>query len=142
MLILWLVFIFYLSHQPSIQSDQLSRGVTEVIVKTVEKLAPETNFNISHFNHYVRKHAHFIAYFILGGLVLNGLKTFRLDWFRKIAFALLFSITYAFTDELHQLFVPGRGAQLKDVLIDSAGAFAGIMVYLLFIKLRKAGKNH
>ena len=32
------------------------------------------------------------------------------------------------SDEFHQLFVPGRGAQVKDVLIDTAGAIVGIFV--------------
>ena len=41
--------------------------------------------------------------------------------------ALFLCITYAISDEAHQLFVPGRGARLKDVLIDSFGAAIGIM---------------
>lgn len=39
--------------------------------------------------------------------------------------ALLYSrdlCSYAISDEVHQLFVPGRGRQVKDVIIDSAGA--------------------
>jgi len=38
------------------------------------------------------------------------------------------------SDEFHQLFVPGRARQLKDVLIDSTGATVGIGIYLLVIK--------
>jgi VanZ family protein len=32
---------------------------------------------------------------------------------------------YGFSDEFHQLFVPGRSADLKDVLADCVGGFAG-----------------
>ena len=35
---------------------------------------------------------------------------------------------YAATDEMHQLFVPGRSGQVSDVLLDSAGAMAGLAV--------------
>ena len=34
---------------------------------------------------------------------------------------LLWSIGYACTDEFHQNFVPGRSAQVSDVLVDSVG---------------------
>ena len=35
---------------------------------------------------------------------------------------------YAATDEIHQLFVPERSGQISDVMIDSAGALAGVAV--------------
>lgn len=38
---------------------------------------------------------------------------------------------YAVRDEIHQLFVPGRGAQVRDVLIVSGGAVVGIMMWLV-----------
>ena len=42
--------------------------------------------------------------------------------------ALLFSILCAFFDEFHQLFVDGRSGQIKDVLIDSMGAFVTLLI--------------
>lgn len=44
---------------------------------------------------------------------------------------------YAASDEFHQLFVPGRSGRLTDVLIDSAGLLAGILVVCLIKQLRK-----
>ena len=41
----------------------------------------------------------------------------------------------AATDEFHQLFVPGRGARVTDVLIDSLGAAAGILLFLAVRRL-------
>jgi VanZ family protein len=38
----------------------------------------------------------------------------------------------ASSDEFHQLFVYGRGASVKDVLIDSSGAFVGIYFVRIF----------
>ena len=40
----------------------------------------------------------------------------------------IITTAYAATDELHQLLVPGRSGQLSDVILDSAGALAGLLV--------------
>ena len=42
---------------------------------------------------------------------------------------MLVCILYAVFDELHQIFVPGRGVELRDVLTDSAGAVTGVFLY-------------
>lgn len=54
--------------------------------------------------------------------------------------ALATCIVYAVSDEIHQLFVPGRGAQVKDVMIDSTGAFAGIIIYSWLKGLQRSSK--
>ena len=61
--ILWMVLIFSLSHQPVAQSSELSVGITEVIVEKVEKVSPNVEFNIGSFHHIVRKNAHFFHLF-------------------------------------------------------------------------------
>ena len=49
--VLWMALIFYLSHQPAIESNGLSTGITEKIVVMVEKVAPDIKFNMGRFNH-------------------------------------------------------------------------------------------
>ena len=50
---------------------------------------------------------------------------------------------YAISDEIHQLFVPGRSGQVRDVLIDSAGSLLGIIIVMAFEKLLiKFNKKH
>ena len=130
--LLWMFLIFVLSAQPAPRSNGLSQKVTEVIIEKVGLLVPldiktstTTDF-INHFNHIVRKCAHVSEYFVLGALVTNAMKTSKVVKFKALIFSVLICILYAISDELHQLFVPGRGAQVMDVLIDSAGAIAGI----------------
>ncbi|WP_257348292.1 VanZ family protein [Pseudalkalibacillus decolorationis] len=129
--ILWIALIFYLSHQPATMSNELSTGITEVIVKTVEKVIPNMDFDIRGFNHIVRKNAHFFAYLVLGLLVINALRRSELYGYRSIGLALLICVIYAISDEVHQLFIPGRSGEIRDVLIDSTGASVGIGVYLM-----------
>ena len=52
----------------------------------------------------------------------------------------IFCIIYALTDEWHQMFVPGRAAEWKDVLTDSFGSLTGILIiatiFLTFVRKR------
>ena len=58
---------------------------------------------------------------------------------RKLAHA----TEYAMTDEFHQLFVPGRSGQVRDVLLDSCGAAVGVLLVLFVTWLiRRSGKKH
>lgn len=127
--VLWMALIFYLSHQPAIESNGLSTGITEKIVVMVEKVAPDIKFNMGRFNHMLRKGAHFFAYLVLGILMINGLSSSDIYGFKGIGLAILICILYAISDEVHQLFVPGRGGQVSDVILDSAGAIIGILGY-------------
>lgn len=45
------------------------------------------------------------------------------------------SFLYACTDEIHQIFVPGRSAQFRDILIDTLGASFGATITYIIIKL-------
>jgi len=70
------------------------------------------------------KTGHSTGYAILGALLLRALAGGRLQgvtWKRAIA-AIVLSTLYGVSDELHQLFVPGRSADPYDVLADSVGA--------------------
>ena len=52
-----------------------------------------------------------------------------------LAMSIFLSFLYACTDELHQIFVPGRSAQFRDILIDTLGASFGITITHLIINL-------
>ena len=52
-----------------------------------------------------------------------------------LAMSIFLSFLYAITDELHQVFVPGRSAQFRDVLIDTLGASFGAIITYLIVKL-------
>ena len=43
-------------------------------------------------------------------------------------------LLYAFTDEFHQLFTPGRAFQVVDLLLDALGAVLGLGAYLLYLR--------
>jgi VanZ family protein len=45
---------------------------------------------------------------------------------------------YGLTDEVHQAFVPNRSADPRDWLADTAGALAGAIVVVAFLRRRGA----
>lgn len=125
--ILWMLVIFYLSSQSADQSNQLSMGVTVRIYEAVNILLPKLEVNV--FNHMVRKYAHFFAYMILGILSVNALYLNGIKDRKAILYSFIISFLYAVSDEIHQIFVPGRAGQVMDVVIDSLGGIIGIAIY-------------
>lgn len=135
--ILVMVLIFLLSHQPVAQSARLSSGIAEMIVSIAQYIMPDWDVDMDSFHHLLRKSAHFFSYFLLGMLGINALWKNGGRTYLTTAAAFLFCILFALSDEAHQFFVPGRGAQLRDVAIDSAGAAAGILAYIIIAGLRR-----
>ena len=66
----------------------------------------------------VRKMAHFVSFGFLAWLLMKAIqpnpRTYVLAW--------LLATLYGFSDEIHQIFVPGRTPLFSDVVIDSFGA--------------------
>lgn len=76
------------------------------------------------------KVGHGIGYFCLGWAVLYAL-TVRSRWSPSIA--LFLCLLYSVSDEFHQIFVPGRSASARDILIDSLAALGGV-AFMLGVK--------
>lgn len=82
---------------------------------------------------------HIIEFAILGILLIPGFRSLKFWNFHKNAFifALIFGILYGISDEVHQHFVPGRCAELIDVIANSVGVILGV----LFVKLNSTEKK-
>lgn len=145
--LLWMLIIFSLSAQPAMESNGLSKNVTKIIIEIIGKIIPfdiesSTAMDlVSQFNHIVRKFAHFSAYLVLGVLVINAFRKCGINGYKLFVFSIIFCVIYASSDEIHQLFVPGRGCQLKDVIIDSMGALTGIVIYEILSIFVNRGKD-
>lgn len=126
---MWMAFIFYLSNQTAGASSELSLEVTVMIERMMYIIIPHIDFQESIFHHYIRKGAHFFTYFILGVLVMNALFISRKHVISSMLYSLVICVIYATTDEIHQLFIPGRSGEVIDVFIDSVGATVGILIY-------------
>lgn len=76
---------------------------------------------------------HFGSFFMFTFFLTLTLTNKKLDS-KIITIVLLISLVYAFSDEFHQLFVPGRFADVKDVTIDFIGNLCSVLVIKLIKK--------
>jgi len=75
------------------------------------------------------KVVHAVVYAVLGGLFFAAIRrSSSLTTGRVVAVAAVFSVLYGLTDEFHQLFVPGRNAELNDALADGIGGLFGAAI--------------
>lgn len=109
--ILWGIFIWLLSDQPS-----LSSGL-------------EQDF-------YLRKTAHIFEFAVFLLLIVWALKISvpKVSFASLLTTAILLAIAYAVVDEWHQTWVIGRNGDGRDVLVDSAGILIGTA--LIYFKKR------
>lgn len=94
----------------------------------------ESNGYVAFIEFFLRKGAHFLSYFLLGFFWQLGLhKRVREEWL-VVVLSILLCTGYASFDELRQSFHPGRSGLMADVILDTAGAIAGIGISWLLVK--------
>ncbi len=97
-------------------------------------------------NVVTRKLAHVVAFGCLGYAISSYQKGKNPDNYLRRSnpiIATIFSGIYAAIDEIHQLTVPGRSAEFRDIIIDIFGAICGILIYIIiftFIRRRRLRK--
>ena len=132
-LILWMCFIFYMSGQSGDESQEQS----DLVLNILNFLGLELSDNIKNLASFiVRKAAHITEYLILYILIFIVVILYS-DTKKAKVFSLLYMILYACTDEIHQLFVPGRSGMIRDVFIDSIGGIIGISIISIYENIKK-----
>ncbi|MFV9510278.1 VanZ family protein [Tepidibacillus sp. LV47] len=75
---------------------------------------------------------HLVAYFILSMTFMYAfVGKFSLK--KSMVLAVIFSVIYGFTDEWHQMYVPGRTPDIHDIVNDFIGATLGSFIYYLWL---------
>lgn len=85
------------------------------------------------------KLAHAVVYFILGYLIIRAVTAGSrntIQW-KSGLLLMLIGIFYGASDEFHQLFVPGRSADLLDWVADILGVVLGHLTFLR-LQVRRA----
>ena len=130
--ILWMIFIFVMSQTPGNDSSKQSNFIVDIIIH----ILPITRDTLSFI---VRKCAHMTEYAILGWIAFAFLGSCGIQGKMHYIAVLGFNFCYASTDEIHQLFSPGRSGQFTDVCIDTAGAAIGLLLLAILLKI---GRRH
>jgi len=135
---IWMVVIF------SASSDSMSfQHSSRFLAPVLRWLFPHmTERTISDMVFVIRKCAHLTEYAILALLVLRAVrKPVRNDprpWrWSEAGWAILLVVLYAGSDEIHQIFVPHREGKFADVIIDTSGGVAGLLIVWVIGRLTK-----
>lgn len=137
LVILWMIIVFWFSSQigddSQVTSGNTIRKIITFINNDIDKLKLEEI--IETLQPFTRKLAHFTLYTLGGILIFNMFSSFKLKNKEKIYFSILSGAVYAITDEVHQLFVPGRSGMIKDVFIDTLGIITGVIVCIIIFRI-------
>jgi len=117
LIVLWCGLIFYMSSLPADESSKNSLFIVDVLNRWLKQLFGPNAFAVS--EDVVRKTAHFIEYLVLGCLLFMGFLD-KSKFARCILSVSAAGLLFAVSDEVHQLFVPGRTMRPFDVLVDMA----------------------
>jgi VanZ family protein len=113
--LLWALFIFVLSSIPG-------RSFPQVSILRYDKVL------------------HAIVYAVFGGICFFALHI-TLPRTTAVLIAATLAIAYGLTDEFHQLFVPGRSADLYDVVADGVGGLLGASAAAVAAVARRASPS-
>ncbi len=134
--IIWQIVIFLFSAQTAASSSGLSGNLTKMVIGFIMPLltAAELDNIAQTLSFAVRKFAHFAIYFVLGVLMYKAIQ--KCSYFKnKLSVSFVFCALYSVTDEIHQIFVPGRACRVFDIFVDCCGSILGIafVVFVTFL---------
>ena len=139
-----MVMIFCFSAQTGEQSGATSGRITtwviDLFVPDFENMTAENQESLRYtVGLVIRKLAHFSEYALLGFTLMLHIRQImkktqvKLPWL----WAWVIGTLYAASDEFHQGFVADRGPSVVDVMIDSSGVIAGIVLLLWILHRSK-----
>ena len=135
-----LAVIFFFSHQDSKTSTAVSDSISRQIeIRTPDyatKNQGEKNVLHVGVQRTLRQSAHVFLFFCLGILTFLFLRTFHLKWFWYFC-NLPAGFLFALSDEIHQLYVPGRTFGWDDISSDMMGFVLGMLIVEIVVFILK-----
>ena len=131
LILLWMYIVFGFSGQNGDESSGISYRISMFITGNNEEIAKT-------IEPYVRKIAHFSEYAVGAILIYLLLYTFpKVSSKIRNVSSIIITIIYAISDEIHQLYIPGREGKIVDVYIDTLGIITGVIFINIIIKFIK-----
>ena len=117
-----MVVIFKLSHQTATESSETSGSLIAWIYSVLGLIFSQDT---------IRTLAHLCEFGLFGFLTTNFV--FSHTNKTKPVISIIFAFLYAFSDEIHQLFIDGRAFQFSDLIVDLSGIIIGTALFTLII---------
>lgn len=130
-----MILIFYFSSQDATHSSSLSGGFVDRIYDLIKSLfglklsVPDRIAFLEIAETIIRKIAHMTEYALLAISIAFAFFVYGKRGWKLVLWAESLCVLYAMSDELHQLFIPGRSCQALDVFIDGCGAIIGCLIF-------------
>ena len=134
MLCMMLVIWGFSANSGDVSSGQ-SQGIVSSLITVVERIGGQTLTEEEQLlwgeriHTPIRKLAHMTEYMIFSLTVAFPLMFYCKDKKKIQWITFIYCTLYAGLDEIHQLFVPERSGQIRDVLIDAIGIGIGLFVF-------------
>ena len=132
-----MLMIFVFSSQTAEESKALSDGLAAKLILFFSDIFP-LGAEFLKNGENIRTVAHAFEYMCLGicyQLFFLELWADRGYSIKFCAFvSALCALAYAFSDEVHQIFVPGRAFQISDIAVDFLGCVVGIAATAFLVK--------
>ena len=132
--------IFYNSSLDAVESTVQSDAVLDFVNSILRALGIGAEVGEA----VIRKSAHFIEYFVLGGLTGGAVYSYALSRRLLLGVTLPLCAAVAVCDELIQSGSAGRACSAADMLLDFSAALTAALLLSLIIRLsckRKEGKR-
>ncbi len=129
-----IIFLFSAAEAP--ESTESSMAVSYKVIHAAEWIgimdlsAVEERLTAEAIEGPIRKCAHVTEYILLSASVYLMFILWTNDRILLYFGTVAFSIIYAASDEIHQLFVRGRSGSFSDVCVDAIGVTIGAMIML------------
>ena len=140
LLLLTAAFIFFMSSRDVDQSLNDSMGFDRLLshwfVEGFDQMNPEEQLAAAlRFDEPIRHVAHTLEFALLGFLLMAlclalGRKGWTGQGRQSLLIAWAAGTSYGILDEIHQIFVNGRGCQVSDMCFDSFGVLLGCVIAL------------
>lgn len=129
--VFFVCFIWGNSLLPGTESGNLSGNVLNFVNSFLKNVG--INKEVSHY--MIRKAAHFTEHMCFGACLLVTLRAYTQEVLKYISNILFIGLLVPVIDEFIQLFIDGRGGEIKDVIIDFSGLLVGIIISFIIVFL-------
>lgn len=129
--VFFVCFIWGNSLLPGTESGNLSGNVLNFVNSFLKNVG--INKEVSHY--MIRKTAHFTEHMCFGACLLVTLRAYTQEVLKYISNILFIGLLVPVIDEFIQLFIDGRGGEIKDVIIDFSGLLVGIIISFIIVFL-------
>ena len=131
--IAWAVFIFFMSAKTASELNHGS-GLTSLIKRWLaDVLSGLLGRQVD-----VSPIGHFAEFLVFGALLANAFRC-HVPLRKALCAAIAVASLYGVTDELHQMFVPGRSCDPADWLVDTVAAACACLFFWLVMHRRSGG---